>query len=66
MEVRDKNIFKNSMNYEFKIWTREKKSNLPNLRAKLFLPDVKKKKLFQLSKISPDLKLKDPLRRRFN
>lgn len=25
MEVRDKNIFKNSMNYEFKIWTREKK-----------------------------------------
>ena len=31
MEVSDKNIFKNSMNYEFKIGTREKKSNLPLL-----------------------------------
>lgn len=43
MEVRDKNIFKNSMNYEFKIWTREKNQTcLCYLRAKLFLPDVKK------------------------
>ena len=36
------------------------------LGAKLFLPWCLKKKLFQLSKISPDLNLKDPLRRRFN
>ena len=36
------------------------------LGAKLFLPWCLKKKLFQLSKISPDLNLIDPLRRRFN
>lgn len=53
------------MNSKFEL-VKKSQTCLCYLWAKLFLPDVKKKKLFQLSKISPDLNLKDPLRRRFN